>query len=218
MKNLMPLFCLFIFSVFIVSCTKEEPTKPQLEDEIQNPDLKLQELLAQYNIDYQQFNLAATAAREKTPQSSDVLDNYSNAVVGNSQINRHPNSVTVNYSTTPENMTANPAGHAVTFWAIVFNSNFEFVSFGWLNGKVIGNNGNVNISGNLPEGESDGPFVLDADTDIVILINRSHGLMIPEYMPSMIETICGGCLCGDDGADGEAGPNTCDDLSYTFHF
>lgn len=107
----------------------------------------------------------------------------------------------------------------------------------YVSGNVVGNSGRASFAGRKSIGENDGSIFVPllppgvqpaglqnprgAEIHVVV---HTHGEMLPEYMPSMIQTFGGGCQ--DPGAPfiglhfpewGEQGPNTCLSLQFAVH-
>ena len=104
-------------------------------------------------------------------------------------------------------------------------------------GNVVGNSGRANFAGHKSIGENTGSIFVPllppgvqpaglqnprgAEIHVVV---HTHGEMLPQYMPSMIQSFGGGCV--DPGAPfiglhfpewGEQGPNTCLSLQFAVH-
>ena len=104
-------------------------------------------------------------------------------------------------------------------------------------GNVIGNSGKANFAGHRKIGDNSGsiffpllpagmqpPGLQNPEGAEIHIIVHSHGEMLPEYMPSMIQTFGGGCV--DPGAPffglhfpewGPQGPNVCQSLQFAVH-
>ena len=107
----------------------------------------------------------------------------------------------------------------------------------YVGGNVVGQSGKANFAGHKSIGDNDGSIfvpLLPPGVQPVGLLNplgaeihvivHTHGAMLPEFMPSMIQTFGGGCE--DPGFPfiglhfpewGEQGPNTCLSLQFAVH-
>lgn len=104
-------------------------------------------------------------------------------------------------------------------------------------GNVIGNSGKASFAGHRKIGDNSGsiffpllppgvqpPGLQNPRGAEIHMVVHSHGDMLPEYMPSMIQSFGGGCM--DPGAPfpglhfpewGIQGPNTCLSLQFAVH-
>ena len=121
------------------------------------------------------------------------------------------------------------SGHADTLWALVwanvdsaFGGGHPYAMYR-VAGKAIGNNGKVNISGTLHEGQTADYYptvpgatmpLVDAENNFFLFITKSHGPMNPAMMPAQIHTFNGGCD-GDPDSGGPLAP--CYEWLYSFH-
>jgi len=94
----------------------------------------------------------------------------------------------------------------------------SFVGF-----RMIGDNSGSVFRPLLPPGEQS-PGLINPRGAEVHLIVHSHGPVIPEFMPGMIQTFVGGCF--DPGPPfsglyfpewGPQGPNTCQSMQFAVH-
>ena len=145
-----------------------------------------------------------------------------------SNLHRNSNGITVNWSVANA-PNLDIAGHAVTLWALVWHSVDDLFAgmhpyaMYRVGGKVIGGNGNLNISGSLQEGQTadyyfTGPGSMplqDAENNFIAFISKSHGPKDPAYMPAQILTFGGGCD-GDPDGGGPLAP--CSEWLYALHF
>ena len=104
-------------------------------------------------------------------------------------------------------------------------------------GNVVGGSGRANFAGHKSIGDNDGsifvpllppgvqpPGLQNPQGAEIHTIVHTHGQMLPDYMPSMIQSFGGGCQ--DPGAPfiglhfpewGQQGPNTCLSLQFAVH-
>ncbi len=225
MKNLLKLFtCMAL--VFLFGCA-EEQSVPTVEN------AKMKAIPSSTILDYMNGTVTFSndnenhvTDRSASQQTTDVTDRYpsdpNNDIVGTSQLTRNSNKLTVNIHTDPiESL----EGDAVTLWWIIFDvveGSPVFYDAGFANGKVLGNNGKVNISASLKENDIssglwlNGLGLADAENQGVHMIVRTHQDKIPSCMPAQIQTLCGGCLCELDNPC--PGPNTCTDWLDAVHW
>lgn len=137
-------------------------------------------------------------------------------VVGSSTLHRNANGISVNFKA-EEVM----PGHTFTVWWVVWNAPEEcdgpcddpdffnpdvLVEVLYAGGNVAGNNGKINISAHLNEGDDSGSVnelfglpdveggaLIDALTAEVHVVLRSHGPKIPGMVNEQISSYVGGC-------------------------
>jgi hypothetical protein len=176
------------------------------------------------------FSMNATAARAHHQQSNvyapfECVVGTDCNVVGHSNLVRNKHGVTMNIFTTELD-----PGAVYTVWWIIFNEPENCPEAGcsgadlgttngaviWATGHVVGNDGFVNLSAHLSEGDTSGdqPFPLpgndvglvDASKAEIHLVVRTHGDPIPGSVYEQLSTFLGGC---DD--------NTCADQQFAVH-
>jgi len=124
---------------------------------------------------------------------------------------------------------------AYTLWWVIWNDpslcdgpcgladlGVDGVSVMSAGGFVVGKSGRANFGSRLNVGEItaahavlDDPAGLENPRDAEVhVVLRSHGPMVPEYMPEQIETFEGGCTPGSSFGAGD-GPNECEDVQFT---
>lgn len=169
-----------------------------------------------------------------------VLTFADGAEVGSSHLVRTDGGVTVELNTTEL-----APGAAVTLWIVIFNNPSAcatnpctatdlFVSAVeadalYAAGAVVGAAGRATFAGRRNVGDTSGsllailtgaatPGLLDARTAEIHFVVRSHGPVIPELMPEMIQTFGAGCLgVPESGVLGTPGPNECADVQFAIH-
>ena len=214
MKKLILFVPVLAMLIFTTSCNKENPES--------KTDVVQQYIPSTLNIDLPEspFNYPLSVEASVNSRSSETTDIYyfqSGLIAdGSSKLTRNANGVTVNFKA--DNLDPSIAGHAVTMWWVIWDDYpCCFIDAGYANGKVIGNNGKVNISAHLNEGDLEGFFygngLQDAENNEIHLIVRSHNTKDSEYMPAQINSFCGGCW----NADCAAGPYTCLDFLFSIH-
>jgi hypothetical protein len=161
-----------------------------------------------------------------------------NEIAGDSRLVRTDSGMSFNLRTT-----GLEPGHTYTVWWVVFNDpdlctddmcgmedllmvNPDAAAagvVGYAAGHVAGNSGRGNFGAHLSVGDSE-PFLeaiehdgLTAPRDAEVhLIVRSHGPLVPEWMPRQIHSFEGGCLGMDPELDaGEGFP--CFDPQFSVH-
>ena len=137
-------------------------------------------------------------------------------VDGHAMLVRTPNGVHLNISTTELDSSA-----VYTVWWVLLPSSTgegEFCVM-WATGHPIGPNGTGNFAASLNEGEPwpfDEPSIenggagpcaglVNAQTQPILAVMRTHGPIIPEIVYEQMSTYLGGCV------DDETDPNFCED-------
>lgn len=208
MKQSRLLLSTFIMMFLIAACTKEATDKNPVQDlnSVQNSvDLS--------HVDFKSyFNNQQTTGENKTNTIGDVLETGTGSVVGTCKLRRSSNNISVNFKA--ENApNLDVSGHAVTLWALVWESPADAFSGGHpyamyrVAGHVVGNNDKLNISGSLTEGQTADYYstgmssttLVDAENAFFLFIAKSHGEMDPAEMPGQINTFNGGCDGDTDG-------------------
>lgn len=165
-------------------------------------------------------NLKSTTAKANinTKSSTDVLDAITGEVLGESNLYRNGNGLTINFKTT-----GLMPGHAYTLWWVVWNKpencetpgacvesdfanalNVE-VQLLYATGSVAGNNGKGNFSAHLKENDDSGSIhelfglpnlggLQDAQKAEIHAVLRSHGPKIPGQVSDQINSYEGGCV------------------------
>lgn len=159
----------------------------------------------------------------KTDQNTvPVLDEtFTILADGYSTIKTNKSGVTFNYlAYNTSNL--NPAGHAVTLWAVFFDLDVipslqTIASMYRINGHVIGDDGVIEFGGRVNEGQEKdlwlGVPLKDTKNYQLLVIAKTHGPVIPGIINDQISDLEGGC--NGDGPD-PAPP--CYEFVWSYHY
>lgn len=179
-------------------------------------------------------------------QTTDVLTFAETEDVGDAVLRRNANSIRTRVQV------EDAAPGAWTVWHVIWNTPegcatpYECVeadlfnpdaglAIGYAGGRVVGENGILNVAVHLREGEQLEGFpypetiatglqltedtMIDSQHAEVHLVMRHHGPLVRGLVPDMIRTFNGGCVYEfpiEDSAPtyGAPGPNTCADVTF----
>lgn len=160
-----------------------------------------------------------------TQQSADLFMKFGapSAPWGTATIRRGPEGVQVQLRVTDPAVQAALEGNAITIWFASFHDPSECAAapdcgagdlgnplvgaaLQFAGGRVLGHGHHINLAVNVREGDTKNQIagtaagLVDADTDVIHVIIRSHGLPIPGLVDEQIHTVGGGCginVCSD---------------------